>query len=407
MRAGRSGAGAPALVLLALALLFAPAAPAAPAEGPEGIEAKAWIVIDARSGEVLASQAARRRTAVASTTKLMTAYVAMRKLRPEAVVRAAPYTPIYGESLLGLQAGERVSVRDLLYGLLLVSGNDAAHTLAVASSGSEARFVGQMNRFAAALGLADTHYANSIGLDQRGNYSTAEDLATLTRRLLRLPPFAEIVDTRSVLLRSLRPPRRIDNSNDLLEMAPWVNGVKTGHTFDAGYVLVASGEQRDVSLISVTIGGPSEESRYLDNLELLEYGFAQYPQRVPVRAGEAVAEPEIRYSGGRLPLRAKRSLRVGVRRDQRLRLVVNAPREVEGPIRRGRQLGMVILRVDGRRVAAVPILASRAIPEASLFDRARATVADNSIPIGIALFVILIITVILLRRLARRNDFRS
>lgn len=407
MRAGRSGAGAPALVLLALALLFAPAAPAAPAEGPEGIEARAWIVIDARSGEVLASQAARRRTAVASTTKLMTAYVAMRKLRPEAVVRAAPYTPIYGESLLGLQAGERVSVRDLLYGLLLVSGNDAAHTLAVASAGSEARFVGQMNRFAAALGLADTHYANSIGLDQRGNYSTAEDLATLTRRLLRLPAFAEIVDTRSVLLRSLRPPRRIDNSNDLLEMAPWVNGVKTGHTFDAGYVLVASGEQRDVNLISVTIGGPSEESRYLDNLELLEYGFAQYPQRVPVRVGEAVAEPEIRYSGGRLPLRAKRSLRVGVRRDQRLRLVVNAPREVEGPIRRGRQLGMVILRVDGRRVAAVPILAGRAIPEASLFDRARATVADNSIPIGIALFVILIITVILLRRLARRNDFRS
>ena len=157
----------------------------------------------------------------------------------------------------------------------------------------------------------------------------------------------------------------------------------------------------------MTIGGPSEESRYLDNLELLEYGFAQYPQRVPVRVGEAVAEPEIRYSGGRLPLRAKRSLRVGVRRDQRLRLVVNAPREVEGPIRRGRQLGMVILRVDGRRVAAVPILAGRAIPEASLFDRARATVADNSIPIGIALFVILIITVILLRRLARRNDFRS
>lgn len=403
MRVGRFGAG----LLVALALLLAPAATAAPAEGPEGIEAKAWIVVDARSGDVLASHAAQQRTAVASTTKLMTAYVAMRELTPEAVVRAAPYEPIYGESLLGLQAGERMSVRDLLYGLLLVSGNDVARTLAVASSGSEARFVEQMNSYAAALGLADTHFANSIGLDQRGNYSTAEDLATLTRRLLRLPTFAEIVGTRSVLLRSLSPPRRIDNSNDLLGMAPWVTGVKTGHTFDAGYVLVASGEKRDVSLISVTIGAPTEGSRYLENLELLEHGFSQYPQRVPVRAGESVAEPEIRFSGGRLPLRAKRSLRVGVRRDQRLDLTVNAPQEVEGPIRRGEQLGMATVLVDGRRIGAVPILASRTIPGASLFDRARTTVADNSLPIAIAVFVILIIGVILLRRLPRRNDFQE
>ncbi|HEX6602474.1 MAG TPA: D-alanyl-D-alanine carboxypeptidase family protein [Solirubrobacterales bacterium] len=406
MRTGRHGAGPLAAVLVALALLFAPAATAAP-PGPEGIEANAWIVVDARSGDVIASHGAEQRMAIASTTKLMTAYVAMRELKPEAVVRAAPYEPIYGESLMGLQEGELVSVRDLLYGLLLVSGNDAAHTLAVASSGSEARFVGQMNRYAAALGLADTHYANSIGLDQRGNYSTAADLATLTRRLLRLPAFAKIVDTRSVLLRSLQPRRRIDNSNDLLEMAPWVTGVKTGHTFDAGYVLVASGEQRDVSLVSVTIGAPTEESRFLENLELLEYGFSQYPPRVPVRAGEQVAEPEIRYSGGRLPLLAKRSLRVGVRRDQRLDLIVSAPSEVEGPIRRGQRLGTAKVTVDGRRVGVVPILASRAVPEASLFDRSRTFVADNSIPIAIAVFVILILGVLLLRRLTRRNDFRS
>jgi D-alanyl-D-alanine carboxypeptidase (penicillin-binding protein 5/6) len=409
MRAGRSGAGALTLVplvLATLALLFAPAALAAD-KGPEGLEARAWTVVDARSGDVLASHGAERRMAIASTTKLMTAYVAMRELSPEAVVRAAPYEPIYGESLMGLETGERVSVRDLLYGLMLVSGNDAAHTLAVASSGSEARFVGQMNRFAAALGLANTHYGNSIGLDQPDNYSTAADLATLTRRLLRVPAFAEIADTRSVLLRSLRPPRRIDNSNDLLETLPWVTGVKTGHTFDAGYVLVASGEKRDVSLITVTIGAPTEESRFLENQELLEYGFSQYPERVPVRARENVAEPEIRYSGGHLPLRAKRSLRVGVRRDQRLNMQVNAPREVEGPIRRGERLGTVMVFVDGRRVGIVPLLASRAIPEASLFDRARATVADNMIPIAIAVFVILILGVFLLRRLTRRNDFRS
>jgi D-alanyl-D-alanine carboxypeptidase (penicillin-binding protein 5/6) len=402
----RHGAG-PLAALLALALLFAPAAAGAP-QGPVGIEAKAWIVVDARDGAVLASQGAERRSAIASTTKLMTAYVAMKELGPEKIVSAAPYEPVYGESLLGLQAGERVSVHDLLYGLLLVSGNDAAHTLAVAAAGSELRFVGQMNRYAAALGLADTHYANSIGLDQRGNYSTAADLATLTRRLQRTRAFPEIVDTRSVRLRTVSPPRRIENSNDLLEMAPWATGVKTGHTFDAGYVLVASGERDGVSLVSVTIGSPSEESRFLENLGLLEFGFSQYRRRLPIRRGQVLAEPEIRWSGGRLPLRAERSLQVGVRRGEQLDLRVRAPEEVEGPIERGTRLGSATVFVEGRKVGTVALRAGRPIPEAGFFDRVRATVADNSITIGIAMFVILMIAVLLLlRRRTHGNDFRS
>ncbi|HYG96269.1 MAG TPA: D-alanyl-D-alanine carboxypeptidase family protein [Solirubrobacterales bacterium] len=403
---GRPGAGM-LTVLLALALWLAPAALAAPTKGPEGIEATAWTVVDARSGAVLASHGAQQRLAIASTTKLMTAYVAMKELGPEKVVRAAPYEPIYGESLLGLRTGERVSVRDLLYGLMLVSGNDAAHTLAVAAAGSEEGFVREMNRYAAALGLADTHYANSIGLDEPGNYSTAADLATLGRRLLRIPAFAKVADTRSVLLRSLRPPRRIDNSNDLLTMAPWATGMKTGHTFDAGYVLVASGEKDGVSLVSVTIGAPTEESRFLENLELLEFGFSQYQRRVPVRAGQDLADPEIRYSGGHLPLRAERSLQVGVRRAQQLDLRVRAPGEVEGPIRRGAELGRATVFLDGRRIGSVTLRASRAVPEASLFDRTRATLADNSIPIAIAVFVILMIAVVLLRRSTRRHESRS
>jgi serine-type D-Ala-D-Ala carboxypeptidase (penicillin-binding protein 5/6) len=402
----RHGAGL-LVALLALALLVAPAAAAAP-KGPEGIEAKAWIVVDARDGAVLASQGAERRMAVASTTKLMTAYVAMKELGPGKIVRAAPYEPIYGESLLGLQAGVRVSVHDLLYGLLLVSGNDAAHTLAVAGAGSEDRFVGQMNRYAASLGLADTHYANSIGLDQRGNYSTAADLATLTRRLQGLPAFAKIADTRSARLRTLSPPRRIENSNDLLAMVPWATGVKTGHTFDAGYVLVASGERDGVSLVSVTIGSPTEEARFLENLALLEYGFSQYQRRLPIRRGQDLAEPEIRYTGGRLPLRAERSLQVGVRRGELIDLRVRAPQEVEGPIRPGARLGSATVFVEGRRVGAVPLRASRAIPEASFFDRVRATIADNSIPIAIGMFVILMIAVLLLlRRRTHGNDRRS
>jgi len=188
-------------------------------------------------------------------------------------------------------------------------------------------------------------------------------------------------------------------------MVPWATGVKTGHTFDAGYVLVGSGEKKGVGLVSVAIGAPTEETRFSDNLTLLEYGFSQYRQRLPIRRGEDLAEPEIRYSGGRLPLRAERSLQVGVRRGERIDLRVRAPQEVEGPIERGARLGTATVFVEGRRAGAVPLRASRAIPEASYFDRVRATVADNSIPIGIAMFVILMGAVLLLlRRRTHGND---
>jgi serine-type D-Ala-D-Ala carboxypeptidase (penicillin-binding protein 5/6) len=396
----RCRSGVALLAALLAALCLASAAPAAEEPQPQ---ARAWTLIDARSGEVLDSQSAARSLPVASTTKLMTAYVALQELPLERIVRAAPYDAIYGESLLGLRAGQQVSVRDLLYGLLLRSGNDSAHDLAIAAAGSQARFVAQMNRRAAALGLADTHYANPIGLDQPGNYSSARDLATLSRRLLDDPAFARIVDARSAVLRSLRPPRRISNSNDLLRMVPWATGVKTGHTFDAGYVLVASGTRKGTELISFALGAPSEEARYSDNLELLEYGFSQYRRRMPVHAGQDLADPAIRYSGGQLPLRADRGVAVGLRRGQRLSVAVRAPAEVEGPIGRGAVLGHATVFVDDRPAATVALRAGRTIPRASGFDRARAFLDGNLTAIAMAAFVILIGGVLLYRRLAHRN----
>lgn len=402
MRLARLGVAL--LAALAACALLAPAAPGATQRSELEIDARAWALIDARSGELLASRAARRRLPVASTTKLMTAYVARRELPLRRVVRAAPYEAIYGESLLGLGAGERISVRDLLYGLILRSGNDAAHALAVAAAGSEERFVREMNRYAAALGLPDTHYANPIGLDEPGNYSSARDLLTLSQRLLRDPVFARIADSRSALLRSLRPPERIHNRNDLLYLEPWATGVKTGHTFDAGYVLVGSGSRRGTSLIAAVLGAPSEESRFADTLELLEYGFSQYRLRRPVRAGEDLANPEIRYSGGRLPLRAARSVALGVRRGQRVTVRVRAPATVEGPIRRGARLGRATVYVDGMRTGTVPLRAGRSIPAASAFDRARDVVESNLVPIATGLFVILMGAALLLRRLTSGND---
>jgi D-alanyl-D-alanine carboxypeptidase (penicillin-binding protein 5/6) len=403
----RNGA---ALLLALLGCLLLPAlagaTPTPEANQPPQLQSRAWGVIDVRSGDVLASQGLNESLPIASTTKLMTAYVAMKEMPLDKIVRAQPYEAEYGESLMGLRAGQKISVRDLLYGLILLSGNDAAHTLAITAAGSEARFVAEMNRYAAALGLSHTHYANPVGLDQKGNYSSAGDLMTLTRHLLREPAFAKIADSRSAVLRSLHPRRRIESINELLQMAPWVTGVKTGHTFGALYVEVGSGQKDGISLISAVVGAWTDEERFEGNLALLEWGFSQYRQKLPIRRGEDLADPEIRFSGGELPLRAQHSLAVGLRRGQQLEVRVDAPAEVEGPLRRGAKLGHASVYVEGRRVGSVSLRAGRAVPEASSFDRARAFFADNWIPIAAALFVILMIALILRYRSFRRKEAR-
>jgi D-alanyl-D-alanine carboxypeptidase (penicillin-binding protein 5/6) len=330
------------------------------AKGPQ-VEARSWALIDARSGDVLVSHAAARRLPIASTTKLMTAYVVLRELPLDRVVRTGPYDAEYGESLLGLRAGQRISVRDLLYGLILRSGNDAARDLALAAAGSEPRFVAEMNRYAAARGLANA---------------------------------------RSAVLRSVRPQRRITTINELLRMAPWVTGVKTGHTFGALYVLVGSGRRKGIELIAVTVGAPTDEDRFSDDIDLLDHGFSLYKRRVPIKAGATLADPAIRYSGGELPLRADRTVAVGVRHDQHLKVVVRVPSEVEGPIDRGAALGRASVYVDGKRAATVPLRAVRTVAEASLLERVGNFLDGEKIPAGIALCVILV-GAVLLRRFSR------
>jgi D-alanyl-D-alanine carboxypeptidase (penicillin-binding protein 5/6) len=410
MRRWRHGA---ALLLALLGCLLLPALVAAApqkdrrgANPPPQLESRSWGLIDARSGDVLTSHALNKALPIASTTKLMTAYVAMKDLPPDKIVRAQPYEPEYGESLMGLRTGQRISVRDLLYGLILRSGNDAAHTLAIDAAGSEKRFVAQMNRYAAALGLSHTHYANPVGLDEKGNYSSAADLMTLTQHLLAEPAFAKIADSRSAVLRSVHPRRKIHSINELLEMAPWVTGVKTGHTFGAEYVLVGSGQKHGIKLISAVVGAWTDEERFDGNLALLEWGFSQYRQRLPIRVGQDLADPAIRYSGGELPLRAAHSLAVGVRRGERVQVRVDVPHQVEGPLRRGAKLGRASVYVEGRRVGSVPLLAGRSVPKAGAFDRARGFLADNWIPIAIGAFVILMIASILRYGSVRRRKAR-
>ncbi|HEY2477479.1 MAG TPA: D-alanyl-D-alanine carboxypeptidase family protein [Solirubrobacterales bacterium] len=368
--------------------------------GPQ-VLAKSWALIDGRTGEVLTSHAGEERLPIASTTKLMTAYVAIKDMPLSKIVRAQPYEAEFGESLMGLRVGQKISVEDLLYGLILRSGNDAANTLAIDAAGSVKKFVAQMNRYAAALGLTNTHYANPVGLDQKGNYSSALDLAALTEELERLPAFAKIAASREAVLKSVHPVRRIKTINALLGMAPWVTGVKTGHTWKAGYVLVGSGAKRGIHLISVAIDAPTDETRFSDNLELLEWGFRRYHRRKALRKGQELASPSIRYSGGELPLLAAHSLKVGLREGQKVAVEVDAPRRVTGPIRRGARLGSAMVTVDGLRAGSVPLLASRHIPAPSAFDKARGFVGEHPVPLAIAACAILLLAMLLGRAVRR------
>jgi D-alanyl-D-alanine carboxypeptidase (penicillin-binding protein 5/6) len=392
------------LAVLVAALALATTAAAAPGKhrspGPQ-VLAKSWALVDGRTGEVLTSHAGAERRLIASTTKLMTAYVAMKDLPLGKIVRAQPYEYEYGESVMGLRPGQKISVRDLLYGLILLSAGDAAETLAIDSAGSVKKFVVQMNRYAAALGLTDTHYANPVGLDQKGNYSSALDLAALTEELEKIPVFAKIAASREAVLRSVHPPRRIHSINELLEMAPWVTGVKTGHTWKAGYVLVGSGSRHGIRLISVAIDAPTDETRFSDDLELLEWGFRQYHRRAALHRGQELASPSIRWSGGELPLLVADPLRVGLRDGQKPTVEVDAPRQVTGPIRRGARLGRATVSVDGLRVGSVALVASRQVPAASTFDKARGLIGEHLLALAIAACAILIAVMLLGRHIRR------
>ncbi len=311
----------------------------------------------------------------------MTAFVARRELRLGETVVAPAYQALAAESLLGLQAGERIEVRDLLYGLLLVSGNDAAAALAQASSGSEEAFVAQMNQVADRIGLDDTSYANPIGLDEQGNFSSAGDLATLTARLERDPLFRRIFDTPETTTQSGATPRTLLNRNLLVRTVPYVTGVKTGYTLGAANVLVGSARRDGVELVSVVLGAPTESDRDAGTLALLDYGFSLYQQRTPVRGGERLAALTIEDRELEVGLAATEAVELTLRRDQQVEVSVDAPSVAEGPISEGERIGKAVLSVDGEQVASVALAATRSAAAAGLVERYDAAVPG---PRGVA-----------------------
>ncbi len=372
--ARRAAAQLAALAALALAAALGGAAPArAAADRPPQISAPSAIVLEASTGEVLYERTADKRRPIASTTKLMTALLTMERARLSDKATASSYVASPIESKLSLRPGERLSVADLLRGLMLESANDAAVTLAEHVSGSRAAFVRLMNRRARELGLENTHFQNPIGLDAPDNYSSAHDLARLAIVLRKHSFIRKVADRTSATLSTGYRPRTINNRNTLLNRDPHVNGLKTGHTNTAGYVLVGTRTRRQVTLVSVVLGAPSLAARDQDSLALLQWGEGRYERIHPVTLGTVIDNPEIKFRrGATVNLVTGGSVSRVVRADAKITYNdVNVPDTVTGPVARGQKFGYREVFADGKRIAAVPIVAQSFVPGADLPQRTK------------------------------------
>jgi serine-type D-Ala-D-Ala carboxypeptidase (penicillin-binding protein 5/6) len=283
---------------LAVVLVLLGASPRAGAQDQPLIGAAAAIVLQGDSDsvvsgseQVLYSRNPYERRAIASTTKLMTAYVAITHASAGHVLTVQPYVASPDETVAGLAPGQRLTVRDLLKAMLLPSGGDAAHTLAVDLAGSTNRFVGWMNAAAVRLRLRHTHYSTPVGLDTPGNYSSAGDLARLALVLLRSQTVAGVVDQPSA---RLTDGQVVVNRNDLVGRYPFVVGIKTGHTNDAGYCLLGAARRGDAVVVSVVLDDPSEGTRDADTLALLRYGLGHLRPVQPLPPSRLSAPDMIR-----------------------------------------------------------------------------------------------------------------
>jgi D-alanyl-D-alanine carboxypeptidase (penicillin-binding protein 5/6) len=330
----------------------------------------AAILVAPGTGQELYGVQAGRELPIASTTKLMTALLTLEHARLGKLFVDPNYYPAPADSQIGLVPGERMSVHDLLLALLLPSADDAAEDLAYnVGRGSVARFIAMMNVRARQLGLAHTHYSTPIGLDTPGNYSTASDLVKLTSYLLKTQPFfARAVALRSAVLHTGDRVRIVTNRNDLVGRVPWINGVKTGHTIDAGYVLVASGRRDGMTLLSVVLGTTSEAARDANTLALLGYGFENFRLITPVRAGAVIARPTIRdRPGKRASVIAARTFTRVIESSTRLKIRLELPHELAGPLPRHAAVGTVLVLANGRTIARIRLLLARALQAVSPF----------------------------------------
>jgi D-alanyl-D-alanine carboxypeptidase (penicillin-binding protein 5/6) len=345
-----------------------------PVPSPPVIGAKSYLILDGATGYEIAGLNADEQLAPASLTKLMSAYAIFKALSEEqvrlddqvTVSENAWRTP---GSRTFIEVGKRVSVEDLLLGMIVQSGNDASVALAEHVAGTEAVFAEVMNRYAAELGMSSSHFMNSTGLPHAEHYSTARDMATLARALVNeFPDYYRWYSVREFTYNEITQ----SNRNTLLWRDDSVDGMKTGHTDDAGYCLVSSAKRDDMRVIAVVLGTASAKARIDGSQALLNYGFRFFETRLLYRAGEEIASARIWKS-------EKEFTRLGLPEDlyitvprgsyDQLESMLNIPSVLLAPVAQGQPLAELRVSLNGDELIAEPLRALSANPSGTLWRR--------------------------------------
>ncbi len=365
-----------AAIAAVLSLLSIPVLSAIVPDAPT-INAKSYLLIDIASGQVLAENAADEPLPPASLTKMMTDYVLSHEL-DEGNVKETDLADISenawakkfpGSSLMWIEVGTKVALSDLHRGIIISSGNDASVAVAEHLAGSESAFADVMNEHADSLDMVGSHFVNSHGLPHPEHYTTARDLAILAKAIItKHPEHYKIYSEREYTYNNITQPNR----NKLLWRDNTVDGLKTGHTREAGYCLVSSAKRNDMRLVSVVLGADSVEARLRESQKLLAYGFRYFETRKVLSANEPVADVKV-WEG------EKESLSLGVgeeihltipkRRHDDLQIITDVEPELLAPIEAGKRYGTLRVTLDGETLVSTPLLAMHEIQQSGFVSR--------------------------------------
>lgn len=326
------------------------------------LNAKSYILMDYASGKILAAKDADAKLPPASMTKMMSMYVVSQALQNGQIkmddqVRISKEASSIKGSTMFLRQGQVVPVNELIRGIITVSGNDATVAMAEHVAGSQAAFVSLMNAEAQQIGLNNTHFIDATGMPDPDHYSTAHDLALLAAHIIRdYPDHYQWYSDKEFTFNGIRQPNR----NRLLWRDSAVDGMKTGHTEEAGYCLTASAKKDNMRLIAVLLGGGSDNARTEDTEKLLTYGFRFYESNKLYDAGKTLATPKV-WQGklSSIPVGLARDLYVTIPRGQYDKLQANLEiiEPLKAPIQKGQQVGQIKVTLNGEEYASAPLIA--------------------------------------------------
>ncbi|HET8900272.1 MAG TPA: D-alanyl-D-alanine carboxypeptidase family protein [Rhodanobacteraceae bacterium] len=348
--------------------------PAAPS-----IDATSWVLMDYASGNILASKEPDKRVEPASITKIMTDYVVSAEIANGKVHLDDPVFISENAWRSGgagtdgstsfLKVNSKVPLKDLLYGMIIQSGNDSAIALAEHVAGSEATFAQLMNAYAKRLGMAGSHFANASGYPADDHYMTARDVAVLSRALIHdFPDDYAISAIKQFEWNGITQ----HNRNTLLWRDPSVDGIKTGHTSAAGFCLAASAKRGDQRMIAIVMGAPSDKARSDDAQALLNYGFRFFETHKVYQAGKPLATPALwKGETDTLPVGVADDVLVTVPRGQydKLKASLDLPAQLIAPFKKGQAVGHLVIKLDGKTLVDKPLLALQDAPEGGILSR--------------------------------------